>query len=287
MKSFKFFFGINLGFKVYSMTDNLWKTIQGESMSAVESQEVAGLALKTLESTKSESNADPFYETTKIKAERYKFTEAPSLPRKRKAPNYKTLEQFYIVDGLSPTAEVYHPSNPKEHRIIYFEVLDAVINVIKERFDQPSFKAYLKFESFLLKVITWSSVEKGKEFLNEKYGDGDVDVELLESEGEVWKTIFSDLKPVCFKDILEQLKSLSEAKKKMIPNFINICKLIIVNPATCCTPERSSTMTNKRFNSLAILNTYKALTDDIDLLKVGNEFVSKYDDSFNSLGDLF
>ena len=46
-------------------------------------------------------------------------------------------------------------------------------------------------------------------------------------------------------------------------------------------------MTNKRFNSLAILNTYNALTDDIDLLKVGNEFVSKYDERFTSLGDLF
>ena len=205
MKSFKFFFGINLDFKVYSITDNLSKTIQGESMSAVESQEVAGLTIKTFESMRSESNADAFYETTKIKAERYKFIEAPSLPRKRKAPNYKSSKQFYIIDGLSPTAEAYHTSNPKEHyRIIYFEVLDAVINVIKERFDQPSFQAYLKLESFLLKVITGSCVEKEKEFLNEKHGDGDVDVELLESEGEVWKTILSDLKPVCFKDILEQ-----------------------------------------------------------------------------------
>ena len=294
-ESFKFFFVINLGFKVYSITHNLSKTIQGESISAVESQEVAGLTIKTLESMRSESNADAFYETTKIKAERCKFIEAPSLPRKRKAPNYKTLEQFYAIDGLSPTAEAYHPSNPKEHyRIIYFEVLDAVINVIKEKFDQPSFQAYLKLESFLLKVITGSCVEKEKEFLNEKYGDGDV--ELLESEGEVWKIIFSDLKPVCFKDILEQLKSLSEAKKKMKPNFINICKPITVNPATSCTPERSfstarriktwsrSTMTNKRFNSLAILNTYKALTDDIDLLKVGNEFVSKYDERFHQFG---
>ena len=40
-------------------------------------------------------------------------------------------------------------------------------------------------------------------------------------------------------------------------------------------------MTNKRFNSLAILNTYKELTDDIDLLKVGNEFVSKHDEQFH------
>ena len=131
--------------------------------------------------------------------------------------------------------------------------------------------------------------------MNKKYGDGDADVELLESEGEVCKIIFSDLKPACFKDILEQFKS-SEAKKKMIPNFINICKLIIVNPATSFTPERSfstarriktwsrSTMTNERFNSLAILNTYKALTDDIDLLKVRNEFESKYDERFHQFG---
>ena len=87
MKSSKFFFGINLGFKVYSITDNLSKTIQGDSMSAVESQEVAGLTIKTLESMRSESNADAFYETTKINVERYKFIETPSLPRKRKAPN--------------------------------------------------------------------------------------------------------------------------------------------------------------------------------------------------------
>ena len=159
---FKFFFGIKLGFKVHPITDNLSKTIQGESMSAVESQELAGLTIKTLESMRSESNADAFYETTKIKAERYKFIEASSLPRKRKAPNYKTLEQFYTIDGLSPTAEAYHPSNPKKHRIIYFEVLDAINNVIKERFDQPSFQAYLKLESFLLKVITGSCAEKEK-----------------------------------------------------------------------------------------------------------------------------
>ena len=40
-------------------------------MSAVESQEVAGFTIKTLESMRSESNADAFYEMTKIKDERY------------------------------------------------------------------------------------------------------------------------------------------------------------------------------------------------------------------------
>ena len=62
MESFKFILGIKLGFKVCSITDNLSKTIQGESMSAVQSQEVAGLTIKTLESMRSESNTDAFYE---------------------------------------------------------------------------------------------------------------------------------------------------------------------------------------------------------------------------------
>ena len=35
------------------------------------------------------------------------------------------------------------------------------------------------------------------------------------------------------------------------------------------------TMTQKRFNSLAILNCHKLRTDEIDLIKIANEFVSK------------
>ena len=34
-------------------------------------------------------------------------------------------------------------------------------------------------------------------------------------------------------------------------------------------------MTNKRFNSLAILSLHKELTDAIELVEVGNEFISK------------
>ena len=35
-------------------------------------------------------------------------------------------------------------------------------------------------------------------------------------------------------------------------------------------------MTNKRFNFLSILNVHKDLTDKINLVDVGNEFVSLY-----------
>ena len=66
--------------------------------------------------------------------------------------------------------------------------------------------------------------------------------------------------------------------------------LLIVNPATNATPERSFslarnvftwnrlTLTQSRFNSVSLLHYHKSFTDTIDLLTVGNDFISKYDE---------
>ena len=148
MSSFRFFYGLNLSFKIYSITDNLPKILQAESMSAVESQETAAVSIKTLKRMRNQADAGAFYESTKMKAERFDFFQHPTLPRKRKTPNYKTLEQYFVVDGLPQGAEAHHPLNPKEHYCqTYFEVLDSIITVIEDRFDQRSFQGYLQMES--------------------------------------------------------------------------------------------------------------------------------------------
>ena len=66
--------------------------------------------------------------------------------------------------------------------------------------------------------------------------------------------------------------------------------LLALNPTTNATAERSfslargikiwnrSTMMPKRFNSLSILNFHKTETENLDVLAVANEFVSKFDD---------
>ena len=71
------------------------------------------------------------------------------------------------------------------------------------------------------------------------------------------------------------------------PNVINIIKLVAVNPATSAKVERTfslarnlktwlqSTMLPARFNSLALLKFHKERTDNLNLLKVVNEFMSK------------
>ena len=287
MSSFRFFYGLNLSFKICSI-----KTLQTESMSAVESQETATLSIKMLKRMKSQADVDAFYESTKMKTERFDFVEHLTLPRKQKTPNYKTLEQYFVVDGLPQGAEAHHPSNPKEHyRQMYFEVLDSIITVIEDRFDQKSFQAYLQMESLLLKPLDGACVKSEIEFLNENYGD-EITTDLLESELEIWKAIFNDSKTLCFKDTCSTLGSLSESKRKQIPNLINICRLLTVSPATSYAAQRSfstarrlksllrASMTTKGFNALAILNSNQDLTEKLDLMEIGNEFISKNDKRF-------
>ena len=77
-------------------------------------------------------------------------------------------------------------------------------------------------ESPLLKALDAACVKSEIEFLNENYGD-EIATNLLEFELEIWKKIFNDSKLLCFKDIRSTLGSLSESKRKQIPNLINIC----------------------------------------------------------------
>ena len=97
---------------VYSITDNLSKTLQRETVSSIEGRETA---MKTVKTFKSMRNIDSacFFETVKQKAANHNFINEPILPRKRKSPNYKSLNDFFIVEGQSLKAQPYFPSSLK------------------------------------------------------------------------------------------------------------------------------------------------------------------------------
>ena len=79
--SFKFFYRINLSFTIYSITGNLSKVLQAEVISAVESQKTTKFSLETLEIMRSQENSDAFFDTVKLKVEKFDFVEEPSIPR--------------------------------------------------------------------------------------------------------------------------------------------------------------------------------------------------------------
>ena len=125
---------------------------------------------------------------------------------------------------------------------------------------------------------------------------GDVDPMQVETEAFLMSTMSQGSNCKNFSDILEHLESLHPTKCVLIPNLLTIFHLILINPATSCTHERSfsvarrikkrlcSTMTTKWFSNLSILSIHKELTDSINLVDIGNEFASKYDRRRMNLG---
>ena len=79
---------------------------------------------------------------------------------------------------------------------------------------------------------------------------------------------------------------------------MRIIKLLLINPATSCSPERSfstarrlkswlrSTMTSQRFNGLALLNIHKKCTDQLHLMEVGNEFIDQNEQRGKHFGNI-
>ena len=84
MERFDFFFGLHLGERLYSHTDNLSKTLQGTKMAAVSGQRLANLTKEMLTKMRNDQNFDHFYANVSRKSEG--LVGQPTLPRKRRAP---------------------------------------------------------------------------------------------------------------------------------------------------------------------------------------------------------
>lgn len=182
------------------------------------------------------------------------------------------------------TGEPTYPATIQEYyRRIYFEAIDLMDNAIDQRFDQPSFAAYAKMESLLVSALNSKDNSRELQVMETTYAD-DVNVAMLTAQLEILKVLPKEGDFLCFDDIVVKIKELSIPERKMINEVISLCKLILVNPATSASGERSfstarriktwlrSTMTQERFSNLTILISHKERTDRLSLLDVANEF---------------
>ena len=80
--------------------------------------------------------------------------------------------------------------------------------------------------------------------LHEMYGD-DIDKDTPEVEANVFWAIMSNCRVECFKDVYNKIKTCPESEKELIPNIMRIIKLLLLNPATSCSPERSFSTARK------------------------------------------
>ena len=278
MESFSFYFGLNLGCKLYAHTDNLSKTLQKEKMSAISGKELADLTTKAMQGMRNDRDFDLLYETVTKSASSIDFVSTPTAPRKRKRPKYEILQ--FLEGNPRCFGEAYYPETAHAHfKAIYFEAIDVIVSSIKERFEQPAFKIFTEVEQLLLKSISKKPAEEEMKTVKASFCD-DFDDQSLPCELELLPAIFHGFKPVNFSDVVDVIQSVSNEKRKLIKNVI--IRLVLTMGATSATPERSfstmsrlktwlrSTMSQKRFN--AIID--EAIIDTISLIDIANEFVS-------------
>ena len=161
MLKFQFFYGLNLSQPLFAISDNLSKTLQKESMSALRCLHLAELTIKTYKEMRSDEETELFFKTVSKKALDYPTMNKAALPCKRKRPNYGSLDNYFQVEGYSNSANAYHPTTQEQYfSQQYFENLNLIKSSMKYRFNQPTFKAFLKMEQLLLNII-----------LNNNYGD--------------------------------------------------------------------------------------------------------------------
>ena len=143
MESFKFFFGFQLGRKLYAHTNNLSKTLQQEKMSAIKGKSLADLTAKTLEGIHNDHDCNIFYESVEKSASKIKAVSKSTLTRQRNTPNYSSLQ---FIEGHK-SEEPHYPETAHAHfKEIYNEAIDTIINLIQDRFEQPGFNVFGQVE---------------------------------------------------------------------------------------------------------------------------------------------
>ena len=92
-------------------------------------------------------------------------------------------------------------------------------------------------ELFLLKSPNSEDVEKERKYIDTVYNE-ELDYHSLKNEIDTLKIILNGNIAQCFDDILKCVKGQQHQLMKM-PNILNLLKLLLVNPATFTTAERS------------------------------------------------
>ena len=140
MLTFNFLFGISLGTLILQHSDNLSKSLQHDTITAAEGQQLAKLTIDIIKSIRKEDKFKSFYDRVLLHQSKFDI-DATTLSRKRHAPR-----QLHI--GLTDGS--FHSKPEHNYRQIYYEALDLVIEAINSRFNQPGYNIYHNVEDLVL-----------------------------------------------------------------------------------------------------------------------------------------
>ena len=138
MEGFDMFFGLKLGYLIFSAAEQLSINLHAKDISVQEAVCGAELLTTHLRSLRSEDKFDIFYD--EIVSERGSLTSEPTLPRPRKRPKR-------FDDGSNP--HTYQTPNDRLHHI-YFEVCELAAGEVERRFIQKDMTTISDIEASLI-----------------------------------------------------------------------------------------------------------------------------------------
>ena len=230
METFEYYFGVTIMLKILGDSDKLSRSIQSPDLTATDAKYLENCTVETLEKIRNDRDFDLLWNDINEKAHSLDLRESKQ-PRKRKVPQ-KLLENdtaSIIYDEVSDV-KTYHC-------IIYFNVLDAVINAVKDRFDQFGYTNYENIKQLLLSAVHGKCTQSWVDEVKKTY-EGDINTYLLDSQLESLSVEFKNKDSVCIRDINNHMKELG-SKTIMFSGILILLKIMIAAPVTNAVSERS------------------------------------------------
>ena len=95
----------------------------------------------------------------------------------------------------------------------------------------------------MLKSLDGEDIENERNFIGIMYNE-ELNYHSLTNEIDTLKVILNENIVECFDDILKCVKG-QQHQLMMMPNIVNLLKLLLVNPATSATAERSFSLARR------------------------------------------
>ena len=279
MERFNAVFGLHVALTVFSVGEELSRTLQTEGLTAQQATAASDLARSSYEKMRTDSEFDKIFKAAErmVDSDPQGRIAEPVLPRRRKVPRRLTGDAEDHQD--EDVAALY--------RRQYYETLDILVAQLKERFNQPSFAKVHAVEEVIEAAASGQEVEIPKT-VRELYQD-DIDMDRLRVQlrmlPDVCKQRGSNPKAAdVIADVSAAIRSGNPVFAQMLKEVCTLMRLYLTLPVTTATAERTfsvlrrtktylrSTMTQVRLNAAMLCHVHKERADDLDASAIAKAF---------------
>lgn len=276
---------------VFALVESLSRILQASNRTVTGALEAVQITLRELQQMRSDEHFTTIWLKAQSKISQYSL-HAIKLPRHVRAPS--RYEQGKAQAHVFESSEILY-------RVQYFNFLDAVINHITGRFEQPGMKTYSDMEALVVSACKRENFTAHLDSVCQVYDDFDKKAlkrQLKQLPGVCPLSCYPAPKPdicslpqitVTVSSIIEEFAGKSNDVRKLLAEVERLFKFLVVVPASSATAERSfstlrrlktylrATMAQERLNHLAVLHVHKSRVDALELSKIKQLFISAND----------